>query len=83
MIKATLVARVAAELYQKAVTSVPDDVVEQLRTAFERESGERARKILESCLKSAEAAGQTGMVVCQDTGLPVFFIRCGLGIEID
>lgn len=83
MIQASVLAKVAAELYHKAVTNVPDDVLERLRTAFERESGERAQKILESCLKSAEAAKQSGMVVCQDTGLPVFFIRCGLGIEID
>ena len=83
MIQASVVAKMAEELYEKAATSVPDDVLERLRAALERESNERARKILESCLKNVQVARQTGMVVCQDTGFPVFFVRCGLGIEID
>ncbi|MFC1951479.1 fumarate hydratase [Chloroflexota bacterium] len=83
MIRASIVAKTAKELYRKATTSVPDDILERLRAAAATESDERARKTLESCLKSAEVARQTGIVVCQDTGFPVFFIKCGLGIDID
>jgi tartrate/fumarate subfamily iron-sulfur-dependent hydro-lyase alpha chain len=83
MVQASVVAEVAGELYQRAVTGIPDDVLSRLRASFERETNERARKILESLLKSAAAASQSGIAVCQDTGLPVFFIKCGLGIEIE
>jgi fumarate hydratase subunit alpha len=78
MIRASTIRDVARELYQRAITNVPKDVLDCLRKALEQESSERARKILETCLRSAELARQNRMVVCQDTGLPVFFIRYGM-----
>ncbi len=71
------------ELLRKAHTELPDDVVQALRMAYEREDNEVARRNLEAILENVEAAKKLRVPMCQDTGLPVFFIELGRELCLD
>lgn len=59
-----------------AVTRVPRDVYEVLARAVERESG-LARRVLETIVESVRVAARDEVPLCQDTGVPVVFLRVG------
>lgn len=67
-----------------AVTSIPDDVARALEEALEREDG-LARRILENIIKAVEISKSERIPLCQDTGIPIFFVRKGgeLDLEFD
>lgn len=74
---------VAVELFERATRSVPRDTLEALEGALRTETNELARYVLEIMLKNARMASEAGMVVCQDTGLPAFFVRIGTEARIE
>ncbi len=59
-----------------AVTRVPKDVWEALHRYYEVES-ELPRRVLEVMLKAVYVASRSEVPLCQDTGIPTFFIRLG------
>lgn len=71
-----------AELYKRALTDLPPDVRSALATAAERESN-GARTRLSIMVKSAHMSDETGMIVCQDTGICVFFVGIGTRFPVD
>jgi len=77
-----LVEETAREAYVTALRDIPPDVREGLREAIERESDDRARQILQTMLRAAEL-GDEGMMVCQDTGIPIYWVRIGTGWYVD
>lgn len=78
-----LVTQTAKELYIRALKVLPPDVKAALARAHERESHPRAREILGVMLKNLEVAESRGLLVCQDTGTPVYKLRIGRGLEYD
>ncbi len=76
---------VSANLYHKALTTVPKEVYEELKKAFKRETNELAREQLDQILKNIEAAKEDNNVICQDVGIPTFFVDVGteFGCKID
>ncbi len=68
---------IVIELLRKAVTDLPKDVEAALRKAYKKEKGKIARMQLENILKNVELARRKKIPMCQDTGLPVFFIKFG------
>ncbi|HVO77688.1 MAG TPA: fumarate hydratase [Methanomassiliicoccales archaeon] len=73
-----LVEDVVVDLLRTASTSLPDDVLEALKKAEREETSEVARTQLRTILMNVERADRLGLPMCQDTGLPVFFVsgRC-------
>ncbi len=73
-----LVEDVVVDLLKTASTSLPNDVLEALKKAEREETSEVARTQLRTILTNVERAERLGLPMCQDTGLPVFFItgRC-------
>jgi fumarate hydratase subunit alpha len=63
------------ELIRVAVTSLPRDVEEALQRALEREENPLARLQLETILKNVAYARERRLPLCQDTGVPIFFVR--------
>jgi len=61
-------------LYRKAATSLPADVESALRSAYKKEEP-RSRYILSVLLENIRIARKTGRPLCQDTGVPVFFVK--------
>ena len=73
----------AKELYIRALKRLPPDVKAALEKAFERETNETAREILRTILKNIQVAEEHDLLVCQDTGLPIYFVRIGSRFPVD
>lgn len=65
------------ELIKKAVVDLPEEVEEALRDAYEREESEIARLQLKNILDNVKLAREQQIPLCQDTGIPLFFVRLG------
>jgi len=68
-------------LVETAVTRVPRDVYEAIVRAAEREEG-AARMAMEAIAKAVRVGIREKRSVCQDTGLPMFFLRIGEGFPL-
>jgi fumarate hydratase class I len=68
------------ELYRKAATSLPQDIEKGLRRSLGRESkSSSAGTALSVILENISLARETGRPLCQDTGVPVFFVKIPVG----
>jgi len=66
---------VTVNLLKMAVTSLPEDVLEALRLAEREETSEIARTQLRAILANVASADRLALPMCQDTGIPIFFVR--------
>jgi len=78
-----LVEDVAKELYIRALKILPPDVREVLKRAYEKESNPSAKTIFETILKNVEVAEKEDMLICQDTGLPIYMVEIGSKFPVD
>jgi len=78
-----LVEDVAKELYIRALKILPPDVKEALRRAQDRETNPTAKAILETILRSIEVSDTRDMLICQDTGLPIYMVKVGREPAVD
>ena len=70
------------ELYRKAATSLPADVVSALQNLHRKEKkGSNAALTLSVILGNIRGAVKTVRPLCQDTGVPVFFVRVPVGLS--
>ena len=70
------------ELYKQAVIVLGDDVKKSLEDALKIEEHDLARLNIEAILKNIEIAEEKGIPMCQDTGLPVVFVKLG-NVEVE
>ena len=70
--------KAVVEAIQLAVTSLPKDVVNAIREAYEREESKIAKFNLENILKSIEISKTEKIPICQDTGTITFFVEAGI-----
>ncbi|AXI24908.1 fumarate hydratase [Methanofervidicoccus sp. A16] len=75
------IVEVVVELFKETGTTVPEDVEKALISALEREESEISRSILRAILKNIEVARDRSIPLCQDTGVPVVFLRVGKNIS--
>lgn len=78
-----LVEEAAKELYIRALKRIPPDVKEALKQAHQTETSAMGKDILGIILKNIEVAEESDMLVCQDTGIPVYRVRIGLNVSLD
>jgi len=78
-----LVEDTAKELYIRALKVLPPDVKDALKGAYERETHETAKQILQTILKNIEVAEEQDLLICQDTGLPIYFVTMGSQFPVD
>ena len=64
-------------LFKEAVIKLPDDVKKALEEAYKNEDEKIARLNLKAILDNIEAAEELGVPMCQDTGLPIIFVKLG------
>jgi fumarate hydratase class I len=70
------------ELYRRAATSLPPDVENALKSSLRREdTGSSAKAALSTILKNIDIARETSRPICQDTGVPVFFLKVPAGFS--
>src|SRR5215216_6285333 len=71
---------VGRELYIRALTDIPQDVRRALKRGHESEvaaGNKTASKVMLTVLENIQLADDKDMMVCQDTGLPIYKVRIG------
>jgi len=73
----------ARELYVRALKVLPPDV----KAGFDRlrgsETSERGKRVLDTMLTNIRVAERTDNLLCQDTGVPIYNVTIGRGVEVD
>lgn len=82
MVKGDLIADVAFKLLSKAAVELPGDVMRLLKEAYTRESTVRGKVMLGTMIDAAEVARKEGRPLCQDTGIPMFFVTIGGKVKV-
>jgi len=72
-----------AKLVIEANLYLPDDVKQALANALTQETNQCGREILRQLIENYKLAEQTGLPLCQDTGLAIFFVELGTEIKIN
>ena len=75
--------RATAQLYGWSLRKVPDDTLDALRRARERETNTVAQRTLGILLRSAEMAETQDRLVCSDSGVPTFTIAIGTAVRLE
>ncbi len=70
-------------ILKEAQTHLPADVTAALENALEAETNECARGQIRAILENVNFAGNEQLPICQDTGIPVFYVRIGRSASID
>jgi fumarate hydratase class I len=74
--------KLLVEVLARATAHLPDDVTHALRQGRTREAeGSLAAMALDSILKNADLARSEGAPMCQDTGVPIFWIHHPQGVS--
>ncbi len=82
-IKAESLRKKIRELVVSANIRLRSDVRRLLEEARERETNSLARKAIAAILENARIAKRRKIAICQDTGMPVVFLRIGNKVFID
>lgn len=77
MINQNTIENTIFSLFKEAVIKLPDDVKNALQDAYKHEDDKIARLNLKAILDNIEAAQEMGVPMCQDTGLPIVFVKLG------
>jgi fumarate hydratase subunit alpha len=81
-ISAETVGSVARILLSHAAVRLPRDVKDALAQARERESDPIAHGQMDAILTNVRLAEETNTSICQDTGVPLFFVDVGTGCRL-
>ncbi|MGH8667629.1 MAG: fumarate hydratase [Burkholderiales bacterium] len=78
-----LVEEAAKELYIRALKLLPPDVKQGFDALARGETDERAQRMLGTMIRNISVAEDTDNLLCQDTGIPIYNVRIGRGVELD
>jgi tartrate/fumarate subfamily iron-sulfur-dependent hydro-lyase alpha chain len=73
----------AKELYIRALKLLPPDVKQGLARLAGSESDAGAQRMLGTMIRNIAVAEKTDNLLCQDTGLPIYNVWIGRGVEVD
>jgi tartrate/fumarate subfamily iron-sulfur-dependent hydro-lyase alpha chain len=79
----TKVEEAAKELYIRALKQLPPDIKQGFDALAKRETDAGARRMLGTMIANIKVAEDTDNLLCQDTGLPVYNVWIGRGVEVD
>ena len=77
MITQKQVANAVCRIYREAAIILPEDIKEALERAYVREESDIARLNIKSILDNLKLAQENEIPMCQDTGLPIIFVKLG------
>lgn len=72
-----MVANFVCQLYSDAVIDIGEDVENAIEDACKIEDNKLAQLNLEAILENIKLARENQVPMCQDTGLPIFFVKLG------
>lgn len=73
----------AKTLYIRALKILPDDVKNGFDTLVKQEQHPTGQRILATMVENIAVAEVTNNLLCQDTGIPIYNITIGRGVEVD
>jgi fumarate hydratase subunit alpha/L(+)-tartrate dehydratase alpha subunit len=73
----------AKALYIRALKVLPPDIKEGFSQLEKRETGGTAQRVLATMVQNIAVAEQTDNLLCQDTGVPIYNLWIGRGVEVD
>jgi fumarate hydratase subunit alpha/L(+)-tartrate dehydratase alpha subunit len=73
----------AKELYIRALKVLPPDIKGGFARLTETETAPRAQNILATMVRNIAVAEDNDNLLCQDTGVPIYNVTIGRGIEVD
>jgi tartrate/fumarate subfamily iron-sulfur-dependent hydro-lyase alpha chain len=73
----------AKELYIRALKILPPDIKRGLDELSKSESDAGAQRMLGTMIRNIAVAEKTDNLLCQDTGIPIYNVRIGRGVEVD
>jgi len=76
------VEEVARELYIRALKILPPDIKEGFRRLAAGETDTTAKKVLGTMITNIRVAEDTENLLCQDTGIPMYNVTIGRGVDI-
>jgi fumarate hydratase subunit alpha len=76
------ISETVARLCQEATSFLPEDVLQALKQARQKEESPLGQKILDQILENAELARKEMLPLCQDTGTTVVFLELGQDAHI-
>jgi len=77
------VEEIARELYVRALKVLPPDVKEGFARLAAGETDATAKRVLGTMITNIRVAEETENLLCQDTGIPIYNVTIGRGVEID
>jgi fumarate hydratase subunit alpha len=75
--------KVTEDLYEWSLKKIPEDTKTALDQAWNSESNEGARKVLQMMRRSADLAESNNKLVCSDSGVPVYFVKIGSKVSFE
>jgi len=73
----------AKQLYIRALKVLPPDIKGGFARVTETETAPRAQGILATMVRNIQVAEEHENLLCQDTGVPIYNVAIGRGIEVD
>ncbi|HYD32484.1 MAG TPA: fumarate hydratase [Azospirillaceae bacterium] len=70
-------------LYIRALKVLPDDIKQGFFKLQKEETNPTAQSVLATMVQNIEVAERTDNLLCQDTGVPIFNVTIGRGVEVD
>ena len=74
---------VARELYIRALKVLPPDVKQGFSRLASSETDATAQRVLGTMIRNIAVAEDTDNLLCQDTGIPIYNVTIGRGVEVD
>ncbi len=74
---------VARELYVRALKILPPDIKQGFERLARAESDATAKEVLGAMVHNIAVAERTDNLLCQDTGIPIYNVTIGRGVEVD
>ena len=73
----------AKELYIRALKELPPDIKRGFEALAAAESDAGAKRMLGTMIRNIAVAEDTNNLLCQDTGIPVYNVWIGRGVQVD
>jgi fumarate hydratase subunit alpha len=73
----------AKELYIRALKELPPDIKQGFDRLAATETDAGAKRMLGTMIRNIAVAERTDNLLCQDTGIPVYNVWIGRGVEVD
>jgi fumarate hydratase subunit alpha len=73
----------ARELYIRALRILPPDVKQGLARLARSETDATARQVLGTMITNIRVAEDTDNLLCQDTGIPIYKVTIGRGLQVE